>query len=165
MPEPAMHPDGRGRAVASSSSGAQLYTGYRVQHTRSLDAVGVIATITPDGDRVAVTWPNGNTTWHRGYNLCRVGTVQENEQHPETRAGYPPDPRLAAEQVTIDEQCWVELTRAQVEDLLRMVSEERTALLHRTIEKDEPLRQARHTELLLLKGQLLLGRDDPGAIR
>lgn len=93
-----MHPDGRGRAVASSRTGAMLFVGYRVRHAampgEAKPTIGIIAAIAPDGDRVAVTWPTGDTTWHRGCNLIRMGSVSINEQYPETKAGYlkPPDP-------------------------------------------------------------------------
>lgn len=162
-----MHPDGRGRAVASSASGAQLYTGYRVRHTRSLDAVGVIAAITPDGERVAVAWPTGNTTWHQGYNLRRVGTVAENERHPETQAGYPvPGPLVHAARPE-EQQRWVELTLGQVEDLLSMVMDRTAALVSvmgPTGPGADPELAARYSELLVLKGMLLIGRDDPGSV-
>lgn len=65
-----------------------------------------------------------------------------------------------------DEQCWVELTRGQVEDLLSMVMD-RTAALVSAMGPTGPGADAelasRYSELLVLKGALLLGRDDPGA--
>lgn len=166
-----MHPDGRGRAVASSASGAQLYTGYRVHHagaspTGQDSDVGVIATITPDGQRVAVTWPTGDTTWHPGNRLTRVGSVAYNESLPETKAGYPE--RLVHAARPEEEQRWVELTLGQVEDLLSMTQDRLSALPAITgeegAEREDAYRQ-RRSELLVLKGMLLLGRDDPGASR
>lgn len=77
-----------------------LFVGYRVKHAakpgEAAVPVGVIARILPrpdaNGRSVAVTWPTGDTTWHRAEHLMRVGSARENELHPETRAGYPPPP-------------------------------------------------------------------------
>jgi hypothetical protein len=62
------------------------------------------------------------------------------------------------------EQCWVELTRGQVDDLLSMTQDRLAAVEGKIDEHDaaDELR-GRRSELLILKGMLLLGRDDPGA--
>lgn len=170
MPEPSLHPDGH-RAVASSKTGAMLFQGYRVRHAakpgEAHPPVGIIAAITPDGDRVAVTWPSGDTTWHRGCNLIRWGSVSLNEQHPETRKGYPAPPSPPLTPAVFDEQCWVELTRSQVVDLLSLVQDRLAQVEGRLRPEQDPPDElrARRTELLVLKGMLLLGRDDPGATR
>lgn len=171
MPEPSLHADGH-RAVASSRTGAMLFQGYRVRLAQgergpeAHPAIGVIATITSDGERVAVTWPTGDTLWHHGSALVRMGSAQENEQHPETRKGYPPPLVHAARPE--EEQRWVELTLGQVEDLISMVMDRLSGLVSAmgpTGPGADAELAARYSELLVLKGMLLLGRDDPGASR
>jgi hypothetical protein len=64
---------------------------------------------------------------------------------------------------TVDEQCWVELTRGQINDLLSMTMD-RLALVEAHVGSRPELAE-RRVELITLKGALLLGRDDPGASR